>query len=512
MKQYNINAVRTSHYPNDERWYDLCDEYGLYVWDEANIETHSLYDRLCHDPEWRTAFLERGARMVERDKNHASIVVWSLGNESGYGANHDMMAGWIRGYDPHASCIMKARSPRIGTRAAWHPISFVRCIRPSTGLWILPGTSRIRVPLIMCEYAHAMGNSVGNLKEYWEAIESTPGLQGGFIWDWVDQGLQKIDERGQKYWAYGGDFGDTINDMNFCINGLIFPDRSVHPAMLEVRKLFQPVRVQALDLENGWIEISNWYDFSTLEHLHVTWELALDGEALQSGQLPVLTIPPGSTQKVQIPYVRPSMDEAGETWLMIRFTLAEDAAWAPAGHQVAWEQLMLPCSNPCPYLGSAGSFSVNLQEAEETIDVHGEEISMTFDRSTGLLTRYDWKGTPLLSTGPSLNVWRAATDNDGFKWNAGDPLKLLYHWLEFGLNRLQHRLDTFELEQPKPEQVHIRSSITSQAEGVEAGFIQELNYWIHGNAGLEIDLGDKVFWRDAAPAAPGLYPEYAIRF
>ncbi len=411
----------------------------------------------------------------------------------GYGVNHDMMAGWIRGYDP--SRIVHYEGAIASDWNKGHLASDLVCPMYPTIDRIVDFARNVDDPrpLIMCEYAHAMGNSVGNLKEYWEAIESTPGLQGGFIWDWVDQGLQKIDERGQKYWAYGGDFGDTINDMNFCINGLIFPDRSIHPAMLEVRKLFQPVRVQALDLENGWIEISNWYNFSSLEHLRVTWELVQDGEVLQSGQLPLLNIVSGSQEKVQIPYTRPSLRDAGETWLMLRFTLAEDATWAPAGHQVAWEQLMLPFPTRVPSLVHPAASAVGFQETEETLNLHGEDISITFDRTTGLLTRYDWKGTALLNIGPSLNIWRAATDNDGFKWNAGDPLKLLYHWLEFGLDRLRHRLDKFEFEQPKPEQVHIKSWFTSQAEGVEAGFTHEMNYWVHGSTALEIDLYVKCF-------------------
>jgi beta-galactosidase len=493
MKQHNINAVRTCHYPNDERWYDLCDEHGLYVWDEANLEAHSLYDRLCHDPTWRTAFIERGARMVERDKNHPCVVVWSLGNESGYGANHDMMAGWMRGYDPS------------------RPIHYEGAIAPDWNEGRLasdlvcpmyPTIDRIvdfargvddPRPLIMCEYAHAMGNSVGNLKEYWEAIESTPGLQGGFIWDWVDQGLLKTDARGQQYWAYGGDFGDTINDMNFCINGLIFPDRTLHPAMAEVRKLFQPVRVQGVDLEDGWIEIGNCYDFSTLEHLHGIWELMLDGEVLQSGELPVLKIPPGMREKVQIPYTQPSSREAGEYWLMLRFTLAEDTSWAQAGHQVAWEQLMLPASAGMVSPAQPVLSSLAVHETAAALEIDGSDVSLVFDRTTGLLTRYDWKGTALLHSGPSLNAWRAATDNDGFKWNTGDPLKLLHHWLEAGLDWLEHRLDRFTFEQPKPGEVQIQAWLTSQAEGVEAGFTQEIDYRVYGSGALDLDLQVRCF-------------------
>ena len=493
MKQHNINAVRTSHYPNDERWYDLCDEYGLYVWDEANIETHSLYNRLCHLPEWRTAFLERGARMVERDKNHPSIVVWSLGNESGYGANHDMLAGWVRGYDP-ARLVHYEGAINPDWKTGQRSTDIVCPMYPPIDRIVdFAQNADDPRPLIMCEYAHAMGNSVGNLKEYWEAIESQHGLQGGFIWDWVDQGLVKVDEEGREYWAYGGDFDDTINDMNFCINGLIFPDRTVHPAMLEVRKLFQPVKVEALDLQMGLFAVHNGYDFSTLEHLRGAWELVRDGDVLQSGQLPVLKTAPGTVEKVQLPYIEPQSDLAGEIWLMLRFTLAEVSTWAQAGHLVAWEQFMLPVSAKVYALTLPGASALHIEEGAETARIDGRDVSLEFDRASGLLRRYDWKGTSLLREGPSLNVWRAATDNDGFKWSPDDPVKLLYHWLEAGLNRIQHRLDSFELKQPAPERVEIKSCFTSQAEGVEAGFTQEIAYHVYGNTALGIELNVKCF-------------------
>jgi hypothetical protein len=253
------------------------------------------------------------------------------------------------------------------------------------------------------------------------------------------------------------------------------------------------VRVTPWDLENGWIEISNRYDFSTLEHLQGTWELLLDGEVLQSGQLPVLHTAPGASEKIQIPFDMHDPDRAGEIWLMLRLALTEDASWAKTGHQVAWEQLKLPFPSHIHSDFHPDVSPLSVQETAEKIQVGSADFIMDFDRATGMLARYDWKGTSLLHTGPSLNAWRAATDNDGFKWNPGDPLKLLYHWLEFGLNRLQHRLDRFELEQSKPEQVHIMSCITSQADGVDGGFIQEMNYRVHGSTGLEIDLDVKCF-------------------
>ncbi len=494
MKQHNINAVRTSHYPNDERWYDLCDEFGLYVWDEANIETHSLYNRLCQEPEWRAAFLERGARMLERDKNHASVVVWSLGNESGYGVNHDMLAGWMRGYDPS------------------RPIHYEGAINPdwSKGQFstdiicpMYPSVDRIvdfvlqnadSRPLIMCEYAHAMGNSVGNLKEYWEAIESQPGLQGGFIWDWVDQSICKTAPDGKVYWAYGGDFGDTINDMNFCNDGLVYPDRSLHSAMFEVRKLFQPVRVRALDLQNGNFEISNWHNFSTLAYLSATWELIQDGEVIQSGLLPLLKTRPGFSEMIQIPYSLARANGRAEVWLNLRFTLSNAASWADAGHQVAWEQFKLPVTLSRTLLPSfKGLPPLQISERGQVLTVAGQGFSLDFERTTGLLTDFVWHTIPLLQSGPRLNIWRAATDNDGMKWDLSDERKLLFHWLKAGLNRLQHNLLSFEVDQSQPHMLSVKTRLLAQAQGLDAGFNHELTYQIFENGMLGLDLALNCF-------------------
>ena len=487
MKQNHFNAVRTSHYPNDERWYDLCDEYGLYVWDEANIETHSLYNRLCHDPAWRDAFLERGARMVERDKNHPSVVIWSLGNESGYGPNHDAIAGWIRGYDPSRPIHYEgATAPNwSGGRLA---TDLVCPMYPSIDR-IVDFARNVDDPrpLIMCEYSHAMGNSVGNLREYWEAIESTPGLQGGFIWDWVDQGILQTTDDGRRYWAYGGDFGDTINDMNFCLNGLVFPDRTPHPALSEARKLFQPVAVVAQDAASGWFQVTNRRDFTTLADLRGTWELAVEGEVVQTGTLPTLKTAPGASERLHLPYRLPRAPAGAECFLTIRFARAAAGAWSAAGEEVAWEQFALPTlamASPAPAL-PAGPLTVT-QTAERVI-VTGSRFAAEFDRTSGALVRLERDGVRLLDDGPHLNVWRAATDNDGFKWNADEPGKLLQRWLAAGLNRLDARLSAFEVTQPEPDRLIARVERVVQAAGIEAGFRQIETVTVHGDGTIRFD-------------------------
>ncbi len=475
LKRFNFNAVRTSHYPNDPRWYDLCDEYGLYVIDEANIECHAFYNRLPHEPEWFNALMERFTRMVERDKNHPCIILWSLGNESGYGPVHDAMAGWVRGYDPTRPVHYEG-----AIASHWHKghlASDIVCP-------MYPEISRIvryakdpqaTRPLIMCEYAHSMGNSTGNLKEYWEAIESQPGLQGGFIWDWVDQGIVKVDGKGQPYWGYGGDFGDTVNDHDFCINGLIWPDRTPHPAMYECKKVFQPVAVEALDLAAGRIAIVNRRYFTDLSDLAATWELAVDGEVVQQGRLDLPDVPPRSSREVTVPYAPLDLPPGAECFLTVRFALSRATAWAEAGHEVAWEQFALPIGAPAPAAVRIEEMPpLEVNETADQVTVTGVGFRLTFDTAAGqiaaLWVQRDGHEIRVIASGPALNVWRAATDNDGFKANPGQPGKLLGDWLRAGLDRLVRRTESVEMQRLGPAAVRFAVTSTARAEDSAAGF------------------------------------------
>ncbi|MBN1874365.1 MAG: DUF4981 domain-containing protein [Anaerolineae bacterium] len=327
MKQANVNAVRTCHYPDDARWYDLCDRYGLYVMDEANIETHGSLSKLANDPTWRDAFVDRGARMVARDKNHPCVIMWSLGNESGYGPNHTATAEWIHAHDPSRPVHYEGATgwgntyegpqtaPEVDVVSVMYP-TLERLVE----LAEIPGEHR---PVLMCEYAHAMGNSPGALWEYWDIIEKYPRIAGGFVWDWVDQGLRQ--RTGSKIWfAYGGDFGDDPNDGNFCINGLIWPDRKPHPSLWELKKVQEPVSVEFLDLESGILRITNRYTFTQLGEdtpLDVIWTVAADGELLQSGTLSLPAIAPGHSEVITVPYERPVLTPGTEYWLNLRFVL-----------------------------------------------------------------------------------------------------------------------------------------------------------------------------------------------
>lgn len=499
LKQFNFNAVRASHYPNQPRWYELCDEYGLYVVDEANIECHAMYNRLANEPDWAGAFLERGIRMVQRDKNHACIVMWSLGNESGYGPNHAALAGWMRAYDPgrplHYEGVIRVLDWQSG-----HMVTDVVCpMYPEISRLIdYARDPRSNRPLIICEFAHSMGNSTGNLKEYWEAVQNYYGLQGGFIWDWVDQGLLKTDEAGRQYWAYGGDFGDEINDRNFCINGLIWPDRRPHPAMFECKKLFQPVAVTAKDLAAGLIEITNRQYFSGLDGLSGAWELAVDGEILQRGDLPPLDIPPQASSLVTLPLSRPELPPGAEVFLTVRFFLAEATAWAGQGHEVAWEQFELPWPSPRPAPPAlAGMPPLALAETETEAAIAGPDFIVTFDKTTGRLVSFRFYETELLASGPALNIWRAPTDNDGFKAWPDLPGKLLGQWLAAGLDRLEYQAGLVSIRQPEPQVVIISVQTTARA-GERPGFHHRQVYQVYGS-------GDVVI-QNQVEAEPGLPP------
>ncbi|MFO7679365.1 MAG: glycoside hydrolase family 2 TIM barrel-domain containing protein, partial [Chloroflexota bacterium] len=479
MKQFNLNAVRNCHYPMHPRWYELCDEYGLYVIDEANIEAHANYNLLCQDPNWTTAFLERGQRMVARAKNHASVILWSLGNESGYGPNHDALAGWIRHTDPSRPLHYEGAVSRSHGQhwEAGKLASDITCpMYPSVAEIIdYAQNEKATRPLIMCEYAHAMGNSCGNLREYWEAIKSYPGLQGGFIWDWVDQGLLKTAENGRSYWAYGGDFGDEINDYNFCINGLVWPDRTPHPALYEYKKLIQPVSVELVDssiqapaplsispqegekqvplplggARGGIIlRFKNERDFTDLADVNGRYTLTADGQPILTGALPALAIAPGETQDVTLDLTIPPQPAGVELHLNIHLTLAHDTPWAEAGHEIAWEQFEIKMKDsrlkikewePAANLQSfdklrTGSLILNHQESE--IIITGSDFRLTFDKISGTISEWMYRETAVLHTGPALNIWRAPVDNDGFKLDPHREFTVLNEWLKAGFDQL----------------------------------------------------------------------------
>lgn len=409
MKAHNLNAVRTSHYPQPELWYELCNKYGLYVIGEANIESHGMgygEESLAKDPDWKEAHLYRTRNMFERDKNQPSIIIWSLGNEAGNGVNFYATYDYLKSADQ--------------TR----PVQYERAILEYNTDIFCPMYMRIEGmekyaqsnperPLIQCEYAHAMGNSVGNLQDYWDVIEKYDVLQGGFIWDWVDQGLLTTNEDGEEFWAYGGDFGpDTVpSDGNFCLNGLVNPDRGVKPHLLEVKKVYQYIGFEPADLKNGVINIKNKYAFRNLSDFSFTWEITGDGNVVKSGTLDEIEALPGEVVPANID-VSLNAEPGVEYFLNLKAMLKNRDGLLEAGTELAAEQFKLPVFVPAGKVNRANFPAIAVDENDNSITVTGENFSVAFDKNAGAMSSYKKGETEFLESGPVPNFWRAPIDND----------------------------------------------------------------------------------------------------
>ena len=448
MKQFNVNAVRCSHYPNDPYWLDLCDRFGFYVVDEANLESHAYYDDLCRDPRYLGAWVDRVQNMVERDKNHPSVIFWSLGNESGYGPNHDAAAGWVRARDPSRPLHYEGAIARDwrGGRHATDVVCPMYAGVEEIEAWAAGATDDPR-PLILCEFSHAMG-ATGGLADYYAAFERHGALQGGFVWEWIDHGIRRQDKRGNDYWAYGGDFGDVPNDANFCADGLVWPDRTPHPALYELKFLARPIRVEAL--RGGRFRIRNLHRFAGLDRYRGEWELTVDGKRLRRGRLPALHVPPGGVQDVVLDL--PAAD--GERFLTFRFFRRTATDWAPAGHEVAWQQLALPSRRR----RQAPGFAVR-SSAKGVLEAGS--VRAVVDLDLGVLSELSTDGRNVLVDGPRLQLWRAATDNDGLRLLPERGGGVLQRWLELGLDRLELRLESARAGAGAVELVHSASGLVT---------------------------------------------------
>lgn len=470
LKQNNFNAVRASHYPNDSAWYDLCDEHGLYVIDEANVESHAFHNSICDDPRFTQAFVERNQRMVIRDKNHPSIVAWSLGNESGYGPNHDAAAGWIRGYDPsrplhYEGGISVGQSKRPWTDGKrvtdiicpmYTEVSVIRD-------WMENRLDPTR-PVIPCEYSHAMGNANGNLAEYWELFEKyrEEGLQGGFIWEWKDHGIAHKLPDGTPFWAYGGDFEDPViaeyklwNDANFVCDGLLGPDSVPHPAMAEVKYVHRPVAVVKFDAKKSRILVENRQDFVTLEGLVGTWELLVDGRLAERGSLPKLKTGPREKEWVSVSWKAKKLPKDKIVALTVHFATRQDSPVVPKGTVLAWDQIILQ---------KAGTLSrkesdfppARVESDEKALQVSAGTLNLRFDLGSGLLDQLQVDGTDYTAASPRLQLWRAPTDNDGIKLWSGQDHKALGRWEKLGLPGLKSRLISHSSKTAKDGSVRVQ--------------------------------------------------------
>jgi len=422
MKRFNVNAVRTSHYPNHPDWYELCDRYGLYVMDEANIECHHYgndpENRLSNDAGWKAAYLDRVERMVERDKNHASVIIWSMGNESGDGPNPAACYQWAKKRDPSRPFHYEGSTSHGGSNADINSFMY-----PPQKSVLELAKERPEMPLILCEYSHAMGNSSGGLREYWDLFYSGTNAQGAFVWDWVDQGVRQPvpAEYKEKYGrdtflAYGGWWEDKVgvrNDNNFDMNGLVDADRNPHPGLWAIKYVYRYLHA-AFEKPNR-IRVHNWFDFTNPRDLaEGVWEVrAADGRTLQSGRLPALDIEPGQEKTYDLTLAPITPEPGGEYWLNVRFVLKNATAWAPRGHEIAWEQFALPLeAAPAPRVDTAKLPALDIDEQGDQVRMAARDFSLVFDKHAGVITAYTYKGTKLIERGPLPDFWRALTDND----------------------------------------------------------------------------------------------------
>ena len=471
MKQANINAVRTSHYPNVSRWYELCDSLGLYVMDEADIEEHGLRGTLASTPDWHAAFLDRAVRMAERDKNHPSIVMWSMGNESGYGPNFAAISAWLHDFDPtrpvHYEGAQGAGGEPDPKTVDVISRFYTRVKQEYLNPGIAEGEDKERAenarwerlleiaertndnrPVMTSEYAHSMGNALGNFKEYWDEIYSNPRMLGGFIWDWVDQGIYKKLPDGRLMVAYGGDFGDKPNLKAFCFNGLLMSDRETTPKYWEVKKVYSPVELR---VESGELRVTNRNHHTDLSQYRCLWTLSIDGKQKDQGEITLPEVAPGESETISLPVSiagkKASAKATSDLRLTISFILKRDALWAKAGHEVAWEQF---CIQEGALLSSKlenrGRLKVGADE--EHLSISGSGFSIQWEKNaTGSLTSLTYHGKEMLAhpadfpLQPVTQAFRAPTDNDKSfgNWLAKD-------WSLHQMDNPRISLDSFKHE------------------------------------------------------------------
>ena len=442
MKQANINAVRTSHYPNVSRWYELCDSLGLYVMDEADIEEHGLRGTLASTPDWHAAFLDRAVRMAERDKNHPSIVMWSMGNESGYGPNFAAISAWLHDFDPtrpvHYEGAQGAGGEPDPKTVDVISRFYTRVKQEYLNPGIAEGEDKERAenarwerlleiaertndnrPVMTSEYAHSMGNALGNFKEYWDEIYSNPRMLGGFIWDWVDQGIYKTLPDGRIMVAYGGDFGDKPNLKAFCFNGLLMSDRETTPKYWEVKKVYSPVELR---VESGELRVTNRNHHTDLSQYRCLWTLSIDGKQKDQGEITLPEVAPGESETIPLPVSiagkKASAKATSDLRLTISFILKRDALWAKAGHEVAWEQF---CIQEGALLSSKleNRGRLKVRADEEHLSISGSGFAIQWEKNeTGSLTSLTYHGKEMLAhpadfpLQPVTQAFRAPTDND----------------------------------------------------------------------------------------------------
>lgn len=495
MKQFNLNAVRTSHYPNDPQWYELCDRFGLYVMDEANIETHGYGNvpgnLLTDSPAWTAAYMDRVQRMVERDKNHPSIFAWSMGNEAGDGLNAKLTFEWAKKRDPSRPWHYEGTTSHGGSNADINSFMY-----PTPERVKREAAKRPNMPLILCEYTHAMGNSNGGLKEYWDIFYSGTNAQGGFVWDWVDQGLWvptpqefKANWPAPRFLAYGGWWEDKTgirNDNNFNNNGLVSADRKAHPGLYAIKYVYQNLRTSAVDLEDGRVKVKNWYDFTNAADIaEATWTVtSTSGAVLASGRIADLNIAPGSEREYSLPMPKLNAGPGNDYFLNISYKLKKDEPWAKRGLEISYDQFVLPAKQEPKQADFSKAPGLKVEDQGDWVAFHGGSFSMMFSKKDGVITSYKYKGVPLLDRGPRVDFWRAATDNDiGARKALGHPPveRDLMVWRDAG--------PSWDVKTAQVQTVDERTAkITVTAEPMKAGgAVVTMNYTVYGSGDVIVE-------------------------
>lgn len=475
MKQFNINAVRTSHYPNYSEWYQLCDKYGLYMVGEANIECHGIldteYKQLADREDWYPAFHDRMYRMIKRDRNHTAIIIWSMGNESGYGKSFEKLYDMSKAMDP--------TRPVQYEGGGYYAKSDIYCPMYAR-IWSLRRhvNQRDERPLILCEYAHAMGNSEGNLKDYWDLIYKYDQLQGGFIWDWVDQTIAKTDDKGHKYWAYGGDMGfvGVVNDSNFCANGLVAADRSLHPHIWEVKKVYQNIAFEPVAFMQNRIKVTNRFDYTTLDNYQLVWAVEANGETIRSGKMNFPTLLPHQAKEMEIPMGTLPAADNKEYFLTLRAFSKQATGAVPAGHEVAIEQMQLPVRLEKAQEQVSGQ--IEKTETEDAITIQGkpQDFSISFSKKTGEMTSLKYDGKEMLLAGLQPNFWRGITDNDV----ANGTQERCATWREAGKKMV--------LKSIKTQADNQKATVTADFDMPEQKSQMQITYQMLANGNVEVNM------------------------
>ncbi|WP_163710773.1 glycoside hydrolase family 2 TIM barrel-domain containing protein [Mangrovibacterium lignilyticum] len=492
MKTHNINTVRTSHYPQPELWYKLCNQYGLYLIDEANIESHGMGygdESLAKDSLWAKGHLYRTKNMFERDKNQPSIIIWSLGNEAGNGINFMQTYKYLKAID--------STRPVQYEQAHGGENTDIYCPMYATMERMEKYTKEDgSKPLIQCEYAHAMGNSLGNFQDYWDLMESYDIMQGGCIWDWVDQGIRQVNEEGQTYWAYGGDFGpDTVpSSGNFCLNGIVNPDRSIKPQLLEVKKVYQNIGFKAVNLTSGIVDIQNKYVFTNLNQFAISWSLLADGKIVKTGKLEDVNVSPGEIKRIKLDV---SVDPEPGVEYFVNFSAKTKTkqGLVPAETVLATEQFKLPVSKAAMTIPKSEIPPVVASETNQAIVISGQDFAVTFNKETGRLQSLRTGETELLQEGPVANFWRAPNDND-----FGNNMPKRSHiWRKAGQ---EGKLVSVKLDNSAKTQVKVTANYDLMNEDQTAKIADYTStYTIYGTSDIDIHNNFKMT-NDTLPEIP----------